>query len=313
MILFFTLHHPRKILLALYYIYRYIAIEERVSFLEFRRYDDIDIYKADVFEILLEDEVYNNLPIGILTGSDTSSRADWFLATVVDKGKVVLTALCTKPFNLLLYETKNKHRDGAVEFLAHELRRTGYSVPGVTADRVSAERFAGAYACDISAESFMSLVLMRLDKLADYSNAPGFCRMLEENDISFIPSWENAFCEDCRVPIPASPGNIDRIKSRLGKDTHFIWEDGVPVSQAVYGRDTPTGAVINWVYTPPRFRGRGYATSVVAELSKRLLSRGKDFCCLFADAGNPLSRKVYQRLGYYDVCEFEDIRFDTKR
>ena len=131
--------------------------------------------------------------------------------------------------------------------------------------------------------------------------------------MSFTPSWEQAFCIDCHTPVFTLSENEERIRTRIGKDTHFIWEDGQPVSQAVYGRDTPNGAVVNWVYTPPQYRGHGYATSVVAELSKSLFDRGKLFCCLFADADNPASRSVYRKLGYYDVCEFEEILFDTER
>jgi len=129
----------------------------------------------------------------------------------------------------------------------------------------------------------------------------------------FVPYWEHAFSEDCRVHVFTIQENIDRIRKRLGKDSHFIWEDGQPVSQAVHGRDTPNGAIINWVYTPPHFRGRGYATSVVAELSRSLLDSGKSFCCLFADASNPISCELYRKLGFYDVCNFDEIRFDTGR
>jgi len=153
---------------------------------------------------------------------------------------------------------------------------------------------------------------MRLDKLAEYKKAPGFCRMLTEDDLTFTPSWEHAFCVDCHLPEFTFAENEARIRTRLGKDSHFIWEDGQPVAQAVFGRETPNGAVVNWVYTPPMYRGCGYATSVVAELSDTLLKRGKNFCCLFADADNPISRGVYSKLGYYDVCRFDQIKFDTR-
>jgi len=201
-----------------------------VSFLELQRYDDLGIYKTAVLDLLHEDEVRNNLPIGILSGSDMSSINDRFLATVVDNGKIVLISICTKPFNIVLYEPKNSRRAGAVEYLANELQRIGYSIPGVTADRKTAVRFAAAYSGSGSFTTYMSLVLMRLDGLSSYRKAPGFCRTLEEKDISFVPSWENAFCEDCRIPMPATPDNVERLKSRLGTDKHFIWVDGEPVS-----------------------------------------------------------------------------------
>ena len=301
--------------------------------MKFRRYTDVDEYKADVLDILLEDEVRNNIAVGILVDGKRENVSEWLMATVVDDfDKIVLIALCTMPFRLLICEPAGIRHDGSVEFLANELRRIRFAPPGVLAISSLAERFAEAY-CNgvdeedtdgagdaggaysaggaITARHHMTMILMRLDNLAEYTKAPGFCRMLNEKDLSYTPAWENAFCVDCRVPVYTLSESENRIKTRLGMNIHYIWEDGQPVSQAVFGRNTPNGAAISWVYTPPEFRGRGYATSVVAELSKAILDGGKSFCCLFADAANPASCSIYRKLGYYDVCLFDEIKFDT--
>jgi len=229
------------------------------------------------------------------------------------------------PFNLLLYEAARQGDGSSVLFqrenktdepspclatLAINLKQTGFSPPGVLARSELARCFADAYCDNNGGKLKMTMKLMKLDKLADYKQANGFCRMLTEEDLSFTPSWEHAFCIDCNLQTYTYAENFDRIKSRLDKNIHFIWEDGEPVAQAVYGRETPNGAAVNWVYTPPKFRGRGYATSVVAELSKSLLDN-KKFCYLFADAANPASCAVYHKLGYYDLYKFDEIKFDT--
>jgi len=276
-----------------------------------RRYNDLSWFRADVLDILLVDEVLNNLPISLLMDSKNDNVDDWLLATVTDvTGVIVLIALCVKPFNLLLYEPITINQNTALELLAEELKNTGFRPPGVLATPTLARRFTDVYSGSAGGKIEMKMILMRLDKLASYEKASGFCRMLTEDDLTFAPFWEQAFCIDCRIPAFSLHENEERIKTRLDKDSHFIWEDVLPVAQAVYGRDTPNGAVINWVYTPPLYRGRGYATSVVAEVSKTLFERGKSFCCLFADADNPASRRVYHKLGYYDVSEFEQISFN---
>jgi len=292
-------------------------MQYEVRKLKFRRYSDMDAYKADVLGILLEDEVLNNLPISILLDSKMDKPANWLLSTVTDdNGTIVLIAMCTKPFNLLLYEPVRSSNNDAVGLLASELRSIGFAPPGVIALTGLARRFADAY-CGVrentGSKLVMSMILMRLDKLTDYNKAPGFSRMLTVEDLSFAPSWEHAFCVDCGFSTSTIPEYEERIRTRVGKDTHFIWEDGQPVAQAVNGRNTPNGAVVNWVYTPPLFRGRGYATSVVAEASRALFDRGKSYCCLFADAANPVSCGIYRKLGYYDVCEFAEIQFYTRR
>jgi len=278
-----------------------------------KRYTNVDEYKTDVLDILLKDEVRNNLLISILVDGTRDHIDNWFMATVTDEhDKIVLIALCTNPFPLTLCEPvgvfeSTRHND-SVEFLAAKMRSFGFMPSGVLAIDSLAGRFANAF-CD-GGRFHMTMILMKLEKLVDYKKAPGFCRMLNESDLSYTPYWENAFCIDCRVPVYSISESEKRIKTRLGMNIHYIWEDNVPVAQAVIGRNTPNGAAISWVYTPPEFRGRGYATSVVAELSKTLLDGGKSFCCLFADASNPASCAVYYKLGYYDICKFDDIKFD---
>ncbi|HJH03144.1 MAG TPA: GNAT family N-acetyltransferase [Victivallis vadensis] len=60
---------------------------------------------------------------------------------------------------------------------------------------------------------------------------------------------------------------------------------------------------------PPPYRGRGYASSLVAELSRLLLERGNRFCCLFADTANPVSCGIYRRIGYVDRCIVEELQW----
>ena len=276
--------------------------------MEFRRYDSITPYIKDVLPHLVEFEAQNNLFIGLATSGKARAAANWLLATVSDKGCVSIAALCAQPFELLLFETGNKQNDESLECLARELRRIGFDAPGVMAESGLAGRFAEQFFEAERIKLHMTINAMRLDKPAEYAVAKGACRELQQRDMSFAPYWERAFSEDCRTRVFTIEENTRRLKTRLGKGTHLIWEDERPVSQAVHGRDTPNGAVINGVYTPPQHRGQGYATSVVAELSNKLLARGKSFCCLFADADNPASRKIYAKLGYMDVCELKVLK-----
>ena len=285
--------------------------------MKFRRYRDADEFKIDVLSILLEDEVLNNLPIGILIDGNKEYAADWLMATVTDdNGEIDLIAVCTKPFNLLLCKpsgssgSSGSKNNNSIEFLAGELKSINFSPPGIVAPKELAEPFANAYCRNIKSKLYMIMTLMKLDELIDHKKVPGFCRMLNEDDLEYTPDWEHHFCIDCRIPVYTHSESYERIKTRIGKNIHYIWEDRLPVSQAVWGRNTPNSAAISWVYTPPEHRGKGYATAVVAELSKSILESGKTSCCLFADTANPASQAVYRKLGYYDVCEFYEIKFD---
>jgi predicted GNAT family acetyltransferase len=50
-------------------------------------------------------------------------------------------------------------------------------------------------------------------------------------------------------------------------------------------------------FLPPPFRGRGYATGLVAALSQSLFDQGR-ICLLYTDAANPTSDGISERIGY---------------
>jgi predicted GNAT family acetyltransferase len=100
-----------------------------------------------------------------------------------------------------------------------------------------------------------------------------------------------------------------RLREELGG--FFIWTDGgEPVSFAGAGSLTPNGIRIGPVYTPPSLRGRGYATTLVAELSQLLLDRGRRFCFLYTNLANPTANAIYERIGYVRVCTSRQVRFE---
>ena len=57
------------------------------------------------------------------------------------------------------------------------------------------------------------------------------------------------------------------------------------------------------VYTPPDLRGKGYATALVANQSRRFLEDGRSHCLLYTDLANPTSNAIYRRIGYQQVGE----------
>ena len=89
----------------------------------------------------------------------------------------------------------------------------------------------------------------------------------------------------------------------------FIWVDAEPVAMAAYSGETPNGIRVNWVYTPPEFRRKGYASNLVAHLSQHLLDEGRKYCFLFTDLANPTSNSIYQKLGYRPVSDSERWEF----
>jgi predicted GNAT family acetyltransferase len=87
----------------------------------------------------------------------------------------------------------------------------------------------------------------------------------------------------------------------------WLWE--LPDGEVAHltGAGLPSYGVsrIGPVYTPPEHRGRGIASYVVGELTRRGLEAGHRMC-LFTDQDNPTSNKIYEGLGYRPVVEMAE-------
>lgn len=275
----------------------------------FTLYPNDKAFAADTMELLLENEAQNNHLVSFALKEE--DKSGWLFASVKDSaGGVVLTAGYTPPYNIVLYETRNTPNNRAVTLLSRELKAMGTAFPGVNAEQSLARRFA-----EVHADGFhcnLSMNIMRLDTLCEESpKASGYSRQLREDDLFWLPYWNRAFREECHIEVHDVQTCVEDCKWRLSNGKRFyVWEDGHPVAIAAHGRDTLTGAAVNFVYTPPHYRGKGYASSVVYKLSRDLLESGKRFCCLYADARNPISCGVYRKLGYRDICVYDDLKFD---
>ena len=60
------------------------------------------------------------------------------------------------------------------------------------------------------------------------------------------------------------------------------------------------------VFTPREYRGHGYASYAVAELTRRGLQDGIRMC-LFTDQANPTSNKIYEAMGYERVVDMANL------
>jgi GNAT superfamily N-acetyltransferase len=67
---------------------------------------------------------------------------------------------------------------------------------------------------------------------------------------------------------------------------------------------------INAVFTLEEERGKGYASACVAALSRHLLDRGWRYRLIFVDRDNPITTRIYQRLGYRKIATFSQMAFD---
>jgi RimJ/RimL family protein N-acetyltransferase len=96
----------------------------------------------------------------------------------------------------------------------------------------------------------------------------------------------------------------EKLKERIGLKEIYLWKhNGQFVSCCQIGQRTKNGIRISFVFTPKDFRGKGFASNLVAFVSQDQLNRGFQFCSLYTNAENLTSNKIYQEIGYKIVSD----------
>ena len=181
----------------------------------------------------------------------------------------------------------------------------------MTGSRREADEFATAWQplVGCSAGLWRRERIYRLTEVVPPTGVEGTARLAGAHDLRLIADWLNAFAEFTGEPGDGEAAAADAI----ARNRALLWVDPEPVSVAVRGRMTRTGASVGPVYTPQENRGRGYASAATAALSARLLESGRAFCCLYTDLDNPTSNRIYQRIGYRPVVDVNHYRFTSPR
>ena len=219
----------------------------------------------------------------------------------------------TPPMYLTLYATDNKTNKDAIDCLIEGLGE--YSIPGVMSEKELALCFAESYtkAKCILSEVEMDQKIYELREVNSDIPKIGALRRLEEKDMSFFSYWLEGFSgstkyTDTVMPIPSS--DRERYHYHISRSNMYILEDsGIPVSMAGLPRKMKTVCALNYVYTPPYFRGRGYASSIVSRISQIALDEGFRSVALYTDLANPTSNNIYQKIGYREICDSLMIQF----
>lgn len=272
--------------------------------LTLRRFATGNAFLARATPFLLRHEAAHNLLLGIAAALGTRAGLEHrasYLATVERDGAVVAAALMTPPHSPILSLTEEP---GAATMLARDLAERYPDLPGVLAPKAVGRDLAQRWQ-ELTGRAHrlaMAQRIYQLDAVAPVRGVPGELRPATAADRDLLLAWAAAFAVEAEgEPDPRHAAEL--IASRLGATNAglALWRDGQPVALAGYGGATPNGIRIGPVYTPPEFRGRGYASAATAEVSRRGREAGAEEVLLYTDLANPTSNSIYQRIGYQPV------------
>ena len=277
------------------------------------RHESADDFLAQAGEFLGAREAEHNLILGISSRLQREPRIYGeaaYLATVEDGGRVVGVAMRTPPHNLILSEIDDEE---AIPLVLEDARDVFGTLPGVVGPKAPVGRFAELWQEATGAKGRLEIAqrCFRADHVDAPENVKGRMRDYESRDRELAVEWMDGFvAEALHGPEPeSSPEFVDR-RSKDPDGGFVFWDDGEAVSMAGFGGRTPNGIRIGPVYTPPELRGRGYASALTAEVTKRLLDGGLRYCFLFTDLANPTSNKIYQAIGYEPVLDIDQWSFE---
>ena len=265
-------------------------------------------FLAAVRPVLAEHEAEHHLVLGVAAAcaSRRTRHAAPFAAVVEDDDGLSLAAWMEDSHPLLVASDRDSLLPGAealLEALGNRGLTPSYVIGAV--GQVEACVRLWTVRTDQPVQLAMRQRAYRLDAVQPLSLTRGRLRVATLDDVDLIASWQHAFDVEALGAL-ALPSDASRSRRRILAGELYLWcdADGQPRAMAGSARPTTRGIAVNSVYTPGEWRGRGYATACVAELSRQLLTSGFGFCVLYTDLANPTSNAIYTRIGYRPVRDF---------
>ncbi|MER3495024.1 MAG: GNAT family N-acetyltransferase [Mastigocladus sp. ERB_26_2] len=277
--------------------------------MKLQRFENASEFYDRVKDYLLSQEAMHNLLLGIantLIHHPERYKSQPYLAIVEIDRDIVAVAMRTPPYDLVLSQSKNLD---AVKAIAQDLYLVSESISAVNGPTFESEAFAQAW-CSLTGKSYQLKMAMRafqLEQVHHISQAPGYLRLAIDSDQELLLRWFEAFCLEAVGKVESDPQAW--INHHLQQQAVYLWQDEVTVSMVSRGQLTPHGVRINLVYTPPEYRGKGYASACLAGLSQKLLDQGHKYCFLFTDLANPTTNHIYQLIGYRPVGDWHNYCF----
>lgn len=266
------------------------------------------------------DPVQGTVVVGVAERS-VRERADgvvrghpeWYAVARDAAGRIIGTAMRTawfRPYPLFVLSMP----DEVAVSLARAVHGRGEVAPAngsLPAARVFTDEMARLTGQRVEVE-----IHTRLFELGDLVppsyTPPGRLRAATGADLSTAMTWFDGFRRAADEQAGRTAGHAEEVPAddvlrRIADGRLWFWDDGGPVHMTSASLPGFGVSRVGPVYTPDEHRGKGYASATVAEVSRLILAEGSR-ACLFTDQANPVSNRIYVRLGYRPVVDMANHR-----
>lgn len=178
-------------------------------------------------------------------------------------------------------------------------------------DPVIAEFFAENYAKyqGIDFKLSMGMESYYCPKVISPRNVIGEMILSEPYHAQLVAEFLAGFIKDSFGEAVTVDSRIPAAERMINSRDLFLWSaNNRIVSMTYISHRSPRHARINSVYTPDDCRKKGYASALVAAVSRKILNEGL-IPVLFADLKNSSSNKVYRNIGFKEAGKINEFRF----
>ena len=267
---------------------------------------------------LEQNESENNRPLGyayrLAEYPPAYNSEPPVLFSILEHGNAVGVAVISA-YGQIALSRIGTHVKAAVHQLVRHLREIDVRISGVIGPTAEAQAFSEGWVggmLDVSAKISMRLRIFEARSVANLLLSPGKLRLARPEDHPLLAKWMADYSAEVDKPVSFDIAKNWTEKLIQNQQLH-VWDIEGPVSIACVNRPTRNGIAILGVYTPPEHRNKGYATSSVLVLTKKLLSDRYSFCCLYTDLSNPTSNSIYAKIGYVPVGDALAFDFQSNR
>lgn len=270
-------------------------------------YEDVKTFYQETRDLLIQKEAVSQLIIANARGNleHYCTPQKFFGRCLNEQGETMLIFCNVHPFNLCIYSVNQQKEDGYAQELAQYLITHELPIKGVNAKESICQPFLDSYKKMTHKKASLNLAMdiMEIRKLNPITLAKGFTRKAESKETSLLVEWELLFAKEALNKDLTIAQTCEKVKRKIEMGIIYLYfnEENEPVSVLNMARKLETGVVFNEVYTPVAHRGKAYAQSNVALATQKYLNEGNQFCALFVDKKNPISNRVYEKVGYQKI------------
>jgi predicted GNAT family acetyltransferase len=283
--------------------------------MEFITYNTAGDFLAENIEYLLNQESVTQLLLYNALNKSKDEKLDkdtCLFGKVTDENEIQIVFGNVLPFNLLLYSHKKDIKEEAMDLLVQYLIANNVVINGINANSLLCSSFLNQYK-DLSNRNLklnLSMDIMELRTLKVIPLANGYTRLAVPSDLELITRWKCEFAFDALGEKLEPEQVLSRTQKQIEDKLFYLFvnDQNEIVSMASPTRKLIGGTCINNVYTPKCYRNQNYAVSNMYYLCEDLLKTGNQFVTLFVDKTNPISNRVYKKIGFEIIEDCYDYR-----